>query len=234
MAREREEGGAPVKGSWFKPARFLLWTAVVVWAGVIGVTVVNRLSTPPPQIVPIQTGTNDLGTSVSIVPFNTLPGMPLRGVPAPSFALRTAAGSAPVTLRALQGRIVVLAFVNPVGTSLEARAEQAVLAQVKRKAGTRVWVVVIDANPQEEWASWPPGSGLYLSGSLKTLRKVWQAYHISVLREGSTVVHTPAVYLIGARGDEQRLFMLTGTTPKRVSEEVAAIWTDIQAAEKPR
>lgn len=230
--RSDGEGGEAVKRAWLRPARVVLWGAVAVWIAIVGITVIARLSTPTPQVVPVQSGTNDLGTSVSIVPFNTLPGMPLRGVPAPPLSLQRSAGSTVVTVKTFRGQVLVLAFVNPVSTSALAQADREVLAQLQAKARSRVQVAVVDANPYVEWASWPPASGIYLSGSHTALVRVWKAYHVNVLTEGATVVHTPALYLIGPRGHEQRLFMLTGSSSKRVNQEVSAIWTDILAIEK--
>lgn len=49
----------------------------------------------------------------------------------------------------------------------------------------------------------------FLTGSHAQLASVWKAYNIYVAIEKGQVDHTPAVYIIDARGREQKLYLTT-------------------------
>lgn len=145
-------------------------------------------------------------------------------VPAPDFHLLDQAGR-PVSLATFRGRVVALAFLDPVCTNdcpiiaQELRMADAALGATAR----RVAVVAVATNPiyhspavvrafdrQEGLtglANW-----YFLSGPLPRLRQAWRAYGVTAADEpaGAMVAHSELAAVIDPRG---RLRVILGTNP---------------------
>jgi cytochrome oxidase Cu insertion factor (SCO1/SenC/PrrC family) len=120
-----------------------------------------------------------------------------------------------VSLSSLRGKVVLLAFLDPVCTT-----DCPVIAQEMRAADTllgarsrRTELVAVVANPtylstaftaaftRQEGLGQVP-NWLYLTGSLSQLRKVWQEYGIDVqnLPGGAMAAHNDVAYVVSATG----------------------------------
>jgi cytochrome oxidase Cu insertion factor (SCO1/SenC/PrrC family) len=143
---------------------------------------------------------------------------------APSFALRDQNGK-PVSLAALAGRPVIVAFIDPLCRDycpIEAQHLNDVVRTLP--AGQKPAIVAVSVNvygnahanlvedgrkwklvPQWRWAIGPAAA----------LGRVWSAYHIAVLATTKTVAgvkvhtigHTEAAYVIDAHGFQRALFV---------------------------
>jgi cytochrome oxidase Cu insertion factor (SCO1/SenC/PrrC family)/thiol-disulfide isomerase/thioredoxin len=144
------------------------------------------------------------------------PGTRLGG-PAPNFTLTSQFGR-PVSLRSDRGHVVLLAFndaqcttVCPLTTAAMVRAKGLLGA-----AGDGVDLLGINANPKATAVKWVRAysqvHGMlhqwqFLTGSVPQLRSVWKAYHIDVQIEAGQIDHTPALYLINARGRFVKIYL---------------------------
>ncbi len=137
--------------------------------------------------------------------------------PAPPFSLTDQTGHQ-VSLASLRGHVVALTFLDPVCTT-----DCPLIAQEFRNAdqrlaahNTQVEFVAIVANPIYRSLSFTRafdsqegltqiGNWHYLTGSLTTLERVWNAYGVPVqtIPNGSMVAHADLAYLIDARGRER-------------------------------
>jgi len=132
---------------------------------------------------------------------------------APGFILTDGHGRT-TSLADFTGRVVVLAFIDPVCTSecpIEAQEMRAASDQLGPDA--RVSFVAINANPRftsvadvaaftraEGLASW--GRWTYLTGSVAELRSVWRRYGVSVstIGAGGMAMHSEPIFIIDRRG----------------------------------
>jgi cytochrome oxidase Cu insertion factor (SCO1/SenC/PrrC family) len=150
--------------------------------------------------------------------------------PAPELGLRDQAGQA-VSLRSLQGRPVLLTFLDSLCTQL-CPVEGRQLADVQRALGPAApQLVVVSVNPggdtpaserrfaaEQHWrAPWR-----WLSGTPARLRAVWHAYGIQVIPKTHDIAHTAVLYLIDARGDE-RAGYLVPLSPQRIVRDVRTL-----------
>ena len=137
--------------------------------------------------------------------------------PAPGFALRDQYGNR-VSLASLRGRSVALLFMDSLckeACPLEGRAIAAAVRQVASPVRPRVVVVSVDpagdtaATIAEAARKWGLPRGFeWLLGARSELRRVWRAYDIAVDETTGDVVHSTALYLIDARGDERAGFVM--------------------------
>jgi cytochrome oxidase Cu insertion factor (SCO1/SenC/PrrC family)/thiol-disulfide isomerase/thioredoxin len=130
--------------------------------------------------------------------------------PAANFTLTDQFGRA-VSLRSLRGHVVVLAFTDSQCTTV-CPLTSASMVDAKAllgSAGKNVELIGIDANPTATAVKWVRAysavHGLldqwrFLTGSLRALRRVWSAYHILVQVQAGQIDHTPALFVIDARG----------------------------------
>jgi cytochrome oxidase Cu insertion factor (SCO1/SenC/PrrC family) len=143
--------------------------------------------------------------------------------PAPEFHLRDQRG-APVSVRGLRGKPVVIAFIDPVCRNL-CPLEAAALGKVVRDLGSRApAVVAVSVNPWADTSAnfkadaraWQlPSSWRWATGSRAGLARVWRSYGVTVQVQtkrlaGVTVrnvIHTEGSYVIDARGFERALFL---------------------------
>lgn len=134
--------------------------------------------------------------------------------PAPDFTLTSQAGRQ-VALSSLRGKVVLLAFLDPVCTT-----DCPIIAQEMRSADTllgakasQTELVAVVANPtylstaftaaftRQEGLSQLP-NWLYLTGSLSQLEAVWQRYGVEVqnLPAGAMSAHNDIAYVISRAG----------------------------------
>jgi cytochrome oxidase Cu insertion factor (SCO1/SenC/PrrC family) len=134
--------------------------------------------------------------------------------PAPSFTLVDQWGQT-VSLTSLRGRAIALTFLDPVCTSDCPVIAQEFMAADKMlgASGQRTELVAVDANPRyttpdylvafdrqenlESLSNW-----LYLTGSLRQLERVWDAFGVQVAyeAEGGMIAHSDIAYVINQRG----------------------------------
>jgi cytochrome oxidase Cu insertion factor (SCO1/SenC/PrrC family)/thiol-disulfide isomerase/thioredoxin len=136
---------------------------------------------------------------------------------APGFTLTDQSGRR-VSLKQFAGQVVLLAFVDSQCTTVCPLTTSEIL-DAKRllgAPGARVQLLGVDANPDatsirdvraytvahEMTHQWH-----FLTGSLAQLRRVWGAYHIAVQIEAGEIDHTPALYVINARGRLAKLYV---------------------------
>lgn len=155
---------------------------------------------------------------------------------APAFSLKDEAGR-PISLAALRGRTVVLAFIDPVCRNLcplEAKVLNDTVATLP--ASSRPVVVAVSVNPwnqtkadlrldRQKWRLVP--GWRWALGSYAQLARVWQRYSIGVQVRTKTlggvtvhqVDHTEAAYVIDPKGYERSLFLY----PYRSEDVVSAV-----------
>jgi cytochrome oxidase Cu insertion factor (SCO1/SenC/PrrC family) len=147
------------------------------------------------------------------------PGTSLKGIPAANFSLLNQFGQR-MSLSDFRGKVVILAFTDSECTTVCPLTSQSMLAakQLLGAAGSKVQLLGVDANPAATEVSdvmaYSRAHGMvnqwdFLTGSGAQLAKVWKAYDIYVQIEKGQVDHTPAVFIIDARGREQKLYMTT-------------------------
>jgi cytochrome oxidase Cu insertion factor (SCO1/SenC/PrrC family)/thiol-disulfide isomerase/thioredoxin len=144
------------------------------------------------------------------------PGTPL-SAPAPNFTLTDQFGRK-VSLRSFRGKVVLLAFNDPVCTTV---CPLTTTAMVEAKAmlgaaGSRVQLLGVAANPTDTAVKWVRAYSVahqmtyrwdFLTGSLPQLKRVWRGYGIEAELVRGQVDHTPALYVINRRGRLSRLYM---------------------------
>jgi cytochrome oxidase Cu insertion factor (SCO1/SenC/PrrC family) len=147
------------------------------------------------------------------------PGTSLGGTPAPDFKLTNQFGQQ-ISLSAFRGKVVILAFTDSECTTVCPLTTVSML-EAKRmlgRAGQDVQLLGIDANPDATAVSdvmaysrshamvnqWD-----FLTGSLTELHAAWKAYHIYVQVQSGDVDHTPALFVINQRGQEEEVYLTT-------------------------
>lgn len=142
------------------------------------------------------------------------------GVIAPGFVLRDQNGHL-TSLVQFRGKVVVLAFIDPVCTQICPLTTKSMVDALKILGpadASQVQLVGIDANPLKttvaDVASYTrvhemQGRWKFLTGSLKQLKAVWNDYHVYVAAPHNSVVHEAVVYLINQNGYESSVY----TTP---------------------
>jgi cytochrome oxidase Cu insertion factor (SCO1/SenC/PrrC family) len=150
---------------------------------------------------------------------NLDPGTSLNGIPAPDFTLTNQFGEK-ISLSAFRGKVIILAFTDSECTTVCPLTTESMLAakQLLGRAGSQVQLIGVDANPAATAVAdvmsysrshWMVNQWDFLTGSRAQLASVWKAYDIYVAIEKGQVDHTPAVYIIDARGREQKLYLTT-------------------------
>jgi cytochrome oxidase Cu insertion factor (SCO1/SenC/PrrC family) len=145
------------------------------------------------------------------------PGTPLDGLAAPGFRLVNQFGQ-PMSLSQFRGKVVILAFTDSECTTICPLTTLSMLEarDLLGAAGDQVQLLGIDANPKATAVSdvmaysrahsmvsqWD-----FLTGSPAQLRAVWKAYHVYVQIQAGQIDHTPALYVIGRRGREEKLYL---------------------------
>jgi protein SCO1/2 len=146
-------------------------------------------------------------------------GTSLHGLAAPDLHLVNQFGQR-VSLSRFRGKVIILAFTDSECTTI---CPLTTVSMVEAKdllgaAGQQVQLLGVDANPDAtkvanvkaySAAHSMTNAWDFLTGSLPQLRASWKAYHIAVQIENGDIDHTPALYVIDARGREQKLYLTT-------------------------
>jgi cytochrome oxidase Cu insertion factor (SCO1/SenC/PrrC family) len=147
------------------------------------------------------------------------PGTSLNNAAAPDFKLTNQFGQQ-VSLSAFRGKVVILAFADSECTTVCPLTTVSMLEakQMLGRAGQNVQLLGVDANPDATAVSdvmaysrshamvnqWD-----FLTGSLAQLHAAWKAYHIYVQIQSGQVDHTPALFVINQRGQEEKVYLTT-------------------------
>ena len=145
-------------------------------------------------------------------------GFPIRGKTAPGFRLTDQFGHA-LSLSSLRGHEVVIAFIDSRCATvcpLTAAILRSALQRIGPAEAGRVQLVAVNANPIATRVSdvyrFSEDTGMlhewkYLTGSPAQLKAVYRAYQVYVCVEhDGDVVHTAAIYVIDAQGNERLYF----------------------------
>ena len=144
-------------------------------------------------------------------------GSSLGGQPAPDIRLENQFGQR-MALSQFRGKAVVLAFVDSECTTVCPLTTVSMLEarELLGAAGSGVQLLGVDANPRATSVSdvmaYSRAHGMvnqwdFLTGTLPQLRAVWQAYHIAVQIQQGMIDHTPALFVIDARGRERTVYL---------------------------
>ncbi len=147
------------------------------------------------------------------------PGTSLGGTAAPDFKLTNQFGQQ-VSLSAFRGKVVILAFTDSECTTVCPLTTMSMVEakQMLGRAGQNVQLLGVDANPDATAVSdvmaysrshaivnqWD-----FLTGSLAQLHAAWKAYNIYVQIQSGQVDHTPALFVINQRGQEEKVYLTT-------------------------
>lgn len=166
------------------------------------------------------------------------PGTTVSG-PAPAFTLTDQFGHR-ISLASFRGKVVILAFNDPVCTTVCPLTTTA-MVEAKRMlgaAGSQVKLLGIGANPTATAVKWVRDYSRvhdmlnqwhFLTGPLPELRRVWKGYGIAAQVIHGQIDHTPALYVIDQRGRERKLYLTpmayAGVTQqaKVLAQEVATL-----------
>lgn len=201
---------APRSGA---PSKLILWGVVLVVGLVAGVALLVLNSSPR--------ATTDATAPVADAPAGTWAAGKL---PAPDFALTDQSGAA-VSLAALRGRPVIVAFIDPLCRDfcpLEAKRLNAVARSFP--AGAKPAIVAVSVNVRgnaranllqdvDQWNLVPQWR--WGVGTETQLASAWKSYHVGVLVTtkkiaGVTayyIAHTEAAYVIDAKGYQRAVFL---------------------------
>jgi cytochrome oxidase Cu insertion factor (SCO1/SenC/PrrC family) len=166
-------------------------------------------------------------------------GSSLGNTPAPDFRLVNQFGQA-TTLSQFRGKVVLLSFEDSECTTVCPLTTQAMVIakELLGKAGDSVRLVGVDANPDATAVSdvmaYSRAHGMvnewdFVTGSGAQLKKVWGDYHIAVQIEQGQIDHTPALFVINAQGQEQRVYLTqmsysgVGQSAQVIAQEVASL-----------
>jgi protein SCO1/2 len=136
---------------------------------------------------------------------------------APDFALRDQHGRR-VTLASLRGQPLALTFLDSLckqACPLEGQMLASAIRQVAPVAHPRLVVVSVDpagdtprsiAKAERKWRL--PAGTIWLMGTHRQLKPVWDTYQITVDPVSGDIVHSTAVYLLDKRGYERAGFLM--------------------------
>jgi protein SCO1/2 len=173
------------------------------------------------------------GSPVSSGPESSFEGAPYpAGLAAADFTLRNQYGQA-VSLGEYRGRVVLLSFLySTCGDTCVVIAEQvkAALDELEEEHARQPAVLIVSADPAADSPAHVKrfleevslsGRVQYLTGSLRQLRTVWQAYGIKPASDGAHVFDEYApVLLLNPAGEKRVLFESEELTPEGLSHDV--------------
>jgi len=125
-----------------------------------------------------------------------------------------------LSLSAFRRKVVILAFTDSECTTVCPLTTMSMVEakQLLGHAGQNVQLLGIDANPDatavSDVMSYSRSHAMvnqwdFLTGSLDQLHAVWKAYHIYVQIQSGQVDHTPALFVINQRGQEEEVYLTT-------------------------
>jgi cytochrome oxidase Cu insertion factor (SCO1/SenC/PrrC family) len=193
-------------------SRRLQWTVlgIALLAGIgIGTAVAATRSSGTPAPIPVSASPASQNPHLD-------PGSSLNET-APTFTLTDQFGKK-ISLRSFRGKVVVLTFNDPKCTTICPLTTTALLhaKQLLGPAASKVQLLGVGANPEATQVKWVrdysrvhgmTNKWRFLTGSLPELRRVWREYYIDAAVMNGAIDHTPATYVIDARGRESRLFL---------------------------
>ena len=144
-------------------------------------------------------------------------GSSLGGKAAPGFTLTNQFGQR-MSLGQFRGKVIMLGFEDSECTTVcPLTTESMLLAkELLGQAGSKVQLLGVDANPDATATSdvmaYSKAHGMvnqwdFLTAPLPQLKSVWKAYGIDVQIEQGQIDHTPALYVIDARGVLQKVYL---------------------------
>jgi cytochrome oxidase Cu insertion factor (SCO1/SenC/PrrC family) len=166
-------------------------------------------------------------------------GTSLGNTPAPDFRLENQFGQA-MSLSQFRGKVVLLSFEDSECTTVCPLTTQAMVIakELLGKAGDSVQLLGVDANPTATAVSdvlaYSRVHGMvnewdFLTGSLPQLKKAWGDYKIAVQVEQGQIDHTPALFIINAQGQEQKVYLTqmsysgVGQSAQVIAQDVASL-----------
>jgi protein SCO1/2 len=196
--------------------RWLVWVAAAV-AGIVGGILIARALSSSGAKAP---------------PSDAVQTWAAGARPAPAFSLTDQNGR-PLTLASLEGRPVIVSFIDPLCRNFCPREAGVLTAAAAQLGANAPALVAVSVNPwadtkrnfAEDVAHWRLAPGwLWGTGAYARLASVWQRYGIGVEVTKRTVAgvtvrditHTGAAYLIDAKGNERALFLYPFTTAEVV------------------
>ena len=188
-----------------------------------------------------------LGSSSSAAPSPSLPTVMASSAVDPGTTLSATAPSFTLTdefghrtsLRSFRGKVVILAFNDPVCTTICPLTTTA-MVEAKRllgPAGAHVQLLGIGANPDATAVKWVHDYSRvhamlhewrFLTGSLPELKRVWTDYGIAAQVIHDEIDHTPALYVIDQRGRERKLY-LTQMAYSGVNQQAEVLAREVSA-----
>ena len=136
---------------------------------------------------------------------------------APAFALRDQRARR-VSLASLRGRTIALTFLDSLckqACPLEGQMLASAIRQVPAATRPQLLVVSVDpagdtprsvAHAMRKWRL--PVNTIWLFGARAQLKRVWDAYQITVDPVSGGILHSTAVYLLDKRGYERAGFLM--------------------------
>lgn len=166
-------------------------------------------------------------------------GTSLGNTPAPDFRLVNQFGQA-TSLSQFRGKVVLLSFEDSECTTVCPLTTQSMVIakELLGKAGDSVQLLGVDANPDatkvSDVMSYSRVHGMvnewdFTTGSAAQLKKVWGDYNIAVQVEQGQIDHTPALFVINAKGQEQKVYLTqmsysgVGQSAQVIAQEVASL-----------
>jgi protein SCO1 len=142
-------------------------------------------------------------------------------------------GRRTISLSALRGRVVVLAFLySTCGPTCTVIAQQ-IRGALDELGGRAPIVLIVSANPAADTPARArrflmkvslTGRVHYLTGSPAQLRAVWHAYGVTPASAGRAAFDaTAAVYLIDPSGDERVVFGVEQLTPEALAHDIGKL-----------
>lgn len=148
---------------------------------------------------------------------NAIGGFPIAGHPAPDFTLTNQFGQS-VALSSLQGREIVLAFIDSRCTTLCPLTAQIMYdakTRLASSAANQVELVAVNANPAATSVAtvqaWSIEHGMlhqwqFLTGTAQQLQSIYHLYNVYDQVSSGQVEHDPVLFIIDAKGREQLYF----------------------------
>lgn len=210
-----------------KPSVLLLSLVALTGAALVAGAAIRRWAAPAPTAAQVLANTPvDAGAALS--------------GSAPGFTLQDQFGRR-VSLGQFRGKVVVLAFVDSECTTICPLTTESMVG-AERLLGPRasrdVELLGVNANPLAtavaDVAAYSKEHGLlhrwlFLTGSRQALGAVWKAYGIYVQVTAGQIDHTPALYVIGPRGQE-RWVAETAMEYRAVNTEALVLAQAVDAA----
>lgn len=200
--------------------RRLLWAVAAVWLAVLAGLAYGHTRAPAQPVLGPAQAALAADAGVRLVGTQAAPGTTYLGdTPAPGFTLTDQFGQRR-SLSSFRGRTVVLAFIDSRCTTtcpITAVALREAVAALPVSARARLALVAVNvnavANSVADVRAWSSAHGMlhawtFLTGTPAALRRIWKAYYVAVSDPGNNpndVSHSPAVYILNAKGGEAYL-----------------------------